>query len=510
MKRRPRPISTRVRILGAILAVAFVGFLVVGGVTFLVQRERILNEVDTRLRAQVDTLGTMATPAPTPSPSATAVDGSTTTEDLAEGAYASVQDYLREAVRRLVPGRNEASVGVVVDGPRFKPETLSGFDISDNEQLIDRATAEALSAGTAVLGTAVTDAGTLRYIAVPVSMADDPSRGVYVRAVDLGAELQPVTLSMITFAVTAAGTLIAIAVVGWFVGGRLLSPLRHMRETADSITLTDLGARIPEQGNNDISDLTRTVNSMLDRLEGSVGIQRQLLDDVRHELKTPITIVRGHLEMMDARDPSDVETMRDIGIAELDRMTRLVDDIDLLAAVEGDQFSMGLVDIESLTSRVGELVGVIPGHTWRIDAQGSGTVEGDADRLLQAWLQLADNAAKYTPEGSAIEIGSAVDVVGAMLWVRDHGAGIPPASRHRIFRRFDRAHGKRTVGGSGLGLAIVDAIAKAHHGYCAVTDTPYGGATFTIHVPLSLSADTAKLPAPVRAGDVVMQREATG
>jgi signal transduction histidine kinase len=90
--------------------------------------------------------------------------------------------------------------------------------------------------------------------------------------------------------------------------------------------------------------------------------------------------------------------------------------------------------------------------------------------------------------------------------VRDHGAGIPPGARARIFRRFDRAHVKRTVGGSGLGLAIVDAIAKGHGGHCAVTDTPGGGATFTIHLPPT----EAELPAPVRAGDVVLQREAAG
>jgi len=513
MKRRSRSISTRVRILGAILAVAFVGFLVVGGVTFLVQRERILNEVDTRLKAQIGTLGTLAEPlpSPTPVPSAPGDESAPQTEvDPLSVPYASVEDYIRNVVKMLVAGRNEASVGVLDNGNRFEPQTLSGFNITNNDQLITRAVDEARAAGTAVLGTAVTDDGTLRYIAVPIRMTGDPTEGFYIRAVDLGAELEPVTLSMLTFAVTALGTLAAIGIVGWFVVGRLLSPIRHMRETADSITLTELGARIPEQGNNDISDLTRTVNSMLDRLEGSVGAQRQLLDDVRHELKTPITIVRGHLEMMDTRDPVDVETMRDIGIAELDRMTRLVDDIDLLAAVEGDQFSMGIVDIEQLTTRVAELVAAIPGHTWRIETQGSGTVEGDSDRLLQAWLQLADNAAKYTPDGSPIEVGSAVDVVGAMLWVRDHGPGIPAASRRRIFRRFDRAHGKRSVGGSGLGLAIVDAIAKAHHGYCAVTDTPGGGATFTIHVPLSLHADGADLPAPVRAGDVVLQREATG
>ncbi|KAA9111560.1 HAMP domain-containing histidine kinase [Microbacterium rhizomatis] len=336
-------------------------------------------------------------------------------------------------------------------------------------------------------------------------MAGDDHQGVYLRAVQLDAELAPVTLSIITYGIAAGIVLAAIGVVGWFVAGRLLSPLRQLRDTADSITLNELGARLPAQGNDDITDLTRTVNSMLDRLEGSVDTQRQLLDDVRHELKTPITIVRGHLELMNPGDPADVRATREIGMAELDRMTRLVDDIDLLAAAEDDQFSMSDVEVEALTDRVSELVSVIPGHDWSVQQVGSARISGDQDRLLQAWLQLADNAAKYTPADSPIEIGSTIVAGEAQLWVRDHGPGIPPAARHRIFRRFDRAHGKRSIGGSGLGLAIVDAITKAHGGRCTVTDTEGGGATFTIHVPIGT---TTALPAPVRAGDVVLQREA--
>jgi len=500
-----------VRILGAILAVAFVGFVVVGGVTFLVQREHILSDVDNRLHAQVAALNVVQG-ASAPHASASPGTGtSTATESINIDEFASVDAFLKAAVAALVPARNEASVAVIDGSPRYRPMTLSGFDISANTQLIDRAVAETAKADGAVMGTAVTAGGTLRYIAIPVRMTSDPAKGVYIRAIDLDAELQPVTLSMVTYAIAATATLFAVAVVGWFVVGRLLSPIRHLRDTADSITITELGARIPEQGNDDISDLTRTVNSMLDRLEGSVDVQRQLLDDVRHELKTPITIVRGHLELMNTADRDDVEAARDIGIAELDRMTRLVDDIDLLAAVEQEQFAMGAVDVHALTARVGELVAVIPGHRWSLDAAGTGVVEGDADRLLQAWLQLADNASKYTPEGSGIELGSAVDEFGAHLWVRDHGPGIPAALRRRIFRRFDRAHGKRSVGGSGLGLAIVDTIARAHNGSCAVTETPGGGATFTIHLPLQLRSDATALPAPVRAGDVLMQqREATG
>lgn len=244
-----------------------------------------------------------------------------------------------------------------------------------------------------------------------------------------------------------------------------------------------------------------------DPAEGSFDAQRRLLDDVRHELKTPITIVRGHLEVMDTSDVEDVTAIRNLGIAELDRMTRLIGDIDLLAAVETDQLTMSDVDLAVLTQRISELVSVIPGHEWSIEQQATGVIRGDRDRLLQAWLQLADNAAKYTPAGSPIELGSAVHASGAQLWARDHGPGIPHAVRHRIFRRFDRGSGKRVVGGSGLGLAIVDAIAKSHRGHCSVADTPGGGATFTIEIPIGTRAS---LPTPVRAGDVVLQREASG
>lgn len=502
MTRTSRPVSARVRILGAILAVACVGLAIVGSVTFLVQRERVLSEIDDRLTSQFASLQTVA------GAGSTATDGaSTATDTLSIDQYPTVVEYLRVAVARLVPGHNEASLGILDGHARYRPGTLSGLDISQEESLIDRVVAETTAAGAAVRGTAVTDQGSLRYIAIPIAMAGDTQEGIYLRAVNLDAELSPVTVSIVTYALAACAVLLAVAIVGWFVAGRLLSPLRRLRDTADSITLTDLGARLPTHGNDDITDLTRTVNSMLDRLEGSVDTQRQLLDDVRHELKTPITIVRGHLELMDPRDAEDVRATREIGIAELDRMTRLVDDIDLLAAAEQDQFSMSDVDVTALTDRVNELVSVIPGHEWIVRESGRGQMVGDEDRLLQAWLQLADNAAKYTPDGAPIEIGSTVQHAEAQLWVRDHGPGIPAASRHRIFRRFDRAQGKRSIGGSGLGLAIVDAITKAHGGRCSVTDTPGGGATFTIHVPIG---STSTLPAPVRAGDVVLQREAAG
>lgn len=512
MSRSWGPLPARARILGAILTVASIGLLIVGGLTLMAQRAMVIGDVNDALAAQKNSFialtGAEGAPvAVDPLASEQAGDIVTTEPQMFEADdFTSLSEFLHAAVGRLVPGRNASAVALIDGEPRFRTPPSEGFDVSGNADVV----AQAARVTKPTTSSSETEEGLVRFVAIPVTIAGDSQAGVYVYAIDLRAELAPVDRAVLIYAATALATLAAIALVGWFVIGRLLSPMRRLRETADSITLTELGARIPTVGNDDMSQVTVAVNSMLDRLEGSVDVQRQLLDDVRHELKTPITIVRGYLEMMDTSDAVDVNSARDIGIAELDRMTRLVDDIDLLATVEGGQFTMGPVDVSTLTAKVGELVVAIPGHEWMIDAQGSGTVEGDPDRLVQAWLQLADNAAKYADEGSPIEIGSDVDGLGARLWVQDHGPGIPPAARHRIFRRFDRAHVRRSVGGSGLGLAIVDAITKQHGGNCTVSDTPGGGATFTIHLPLRPGAPVSEIPAPVRAGDVVMQREATG
>lgn len=466
--------SARARILGAVLAVACVGLVVAGGITSWVQRQEVLGTADEQLRAFSESL---------------------TAETERD------RESVVEAVRSVVPARTDGTIAVADGVVVASAPTSGGLDLADDEVFVR--TVSAWAPGDAQYSTVRSDVGLLRYVVIPKGDV------LVAHAVLLDARMKLVVTGVLTYTVAGVAILAAMGIVGWFVIGRFLSPLRDLRATADAVTIDDFGTRLPAEGNDEISDLTRTVNSMLDRIEGSVDVQRQLLDDVRHELKTPITIVRGHLEMMNIRDPADVAATREIGISELDRMTRLVDDIDLLAAVEDGALSMSVVDVDALTARVGELVAVIPGHRWSVEARGYGRVDGDYDRLLQAWLQLADNAAKYTPEGTPVEIGSALDDRGARLWVRDHGPGIPPASRHRIFRRFDRAEGRRTVGGSGLGLAIVDAIVKAHDGHCSVAETPGGGATLTIHIPPGRGR-AADLPAPVRAGDVVQQREASG
>ncbi|MBM3715626.1 MAG: HAMP domain-containing protein [Actinobacteria bacterium] len=474
MNRIPRPVSARVRVLLAILAVALLGLIIAGGVTFAVQSERVVANAQRQL------------------------DG------FASRAQAQLDqgEVTAELARSAIPGRTDSTLAVqdgrVVGATAAPP----GLSLATDEVFV--AALDAALRDGATSGRLPSSVGTVLWASAGVGDAH------VVQGISLDQRMELVTLSVTTYALAATGVLLALGVASWFLTGRLFSPLRQLRDTTDAITIADLGMRLRARGNDELSDFTASVNSMLDRLEMSVDAQRQLLDDVRHELKTPITIVRGHLEMMNPADPRDVAETRDLGIAELDRLSRLVDDIDALATVETGTLSTGIVDVGALTDRVGELVSAIPRHSWVVEARGRGRLTGDHDRLVQAWLQLADNAAKHTPADTPIEIGSSTDGTTAHLWVRDHGPGIPPAARHRIFRRFDRVTGRRGVEGSGLGLSIVDAIAKAHDGHCTVADTPGGGATVTLHIPLDPGHTPADLPTPVRAGDVVMQREATG
>lgn len=474
--------SARVKTLGAILVVACAGLLIAGAITFSIQYFRTIDDVDDRLHEKISALRPMTD-------------------------FDSATEYLDNVVSGFLSSQNEGVVGVVDGEVVVRPDGGNQFETIEASALVHAATDD-LGSGSAVVGSVSTDAGDVRYIAFPVHVPGDPTDAVYLRAVNLDVELAPVVSAITTYIIAATVVMAALGFVSWFLTGRLLSPLRQLREAADAVSFDDLGTRVPEEGDHEFADLSRTMNSMLDRLEASVSSQRQLLDDIRHELKTPITIVRGHLEMMDVDDRNDVVGIRDMGISELDRMTRLVDDIDLLSSAQGDQFEMRPIDVGMLTERVGELAAAIPGHPFSILRRARGVVVGDADRLTQAWLQLADNAAKYTPAGSSIEIGSDLDDDEARLWVRDHGAGIPHAARRRIFQRFARVDANRDIGGSGLGLAIVEAIAHAHVGSCEVSDTPGGGATFTIHVPTGHSPASV-IPTPVRAGDVVLQREAT-
>lgn len=445
--------SVRSRILTSILLVTALGMTVAGSTAYLLQRERVVSSIDDRLTQTVEGLQFIA-------------DGG----EAGQRSPTTVIDFLTQAMQRVLPAHNESTVGIIDGRAALVPSSNLSFRLDRDEAFIARAVEES-HPERVVLGTMRSEVGTLRYTVIPITIDGDPSEGLYVSAYNLDAELRPITQAFRTYAIVAAVMLLLVGLVGWVVAGRLLRPIRALRETAKSITDTDLSRRIRVVGRDDVSDLARTVNGMLERLEAGFLNQRRLLDDVGHELKTPLTIMRGHLELLDPEHPEDIESTRAIAIDELDRLTTLVSDIALLAKSRVPGFvNADHVAVAELTSTVFAKARMLSTtHEWTLTAHADTRAELDSRRVTQAWLQLAENAAKYSPAGTMIEIGSATSAdddgrATVDLWVRDYGPGIDPAQLGRVFERFARADEGRGVDGSGLGLSIVAAISEAHGG----------------------------------------------
>ncbi|MDR0284765.1 MAG: HAMP domain-containing histidine kinase [Propionibacteriaceae bacterium] len=393
--------------------------------------------------------------------------------------WAGPDDLLRVAIQRsvLAPGEgafaliNQTIAWTAQPGVTLRPE--------EDDELV--ATVIPLSGlGVVTYGRVTTARHDWAYVVAPIGF--DGQTAALVRVADLGEERAQLTPVYAAYGLVGLGSLVLVALMGWLVVGRLLRPVTEVRTTAQRITATDISQRIPVTGHDDLAELAATVNSMLDRLETAVNGQRQLLDDVGHELRTPLTIARGHLELVDAADPGDVQATRGLVLSEMDRMSRLVD--DLLALSRGQQADLlrpGETDIVELTDQTLTKATGLGERQWQLDAVAEVTAWLDAQRVSQAWLQLAANAVQYSEPGTVVGLGSAVDGDELRLWVRDEGQGIDPADRERIFERSTRGS---TGEGTGLGLAIVSAISASHGGRVDVSSTLGGGSTFTIVVPL--------------------------
>jgi len=407
----------------------------------------------------------------------------------------SVDAVLRVALQQVIPAANESVLGFVDGKPALVPAVNLPFRIEKDTALVARIVREA-NPTHVVIGTAKSTLGTLRYVIIPVKVAGDPSTGLYVAAYDLDTELGLVAESFQTYIRVALIALALVGLVASLAAGRLLRPIRLLRDAAaSSSNAADLTARVPVTGSDDVSELAAAINSMFDRLQASAMSQRRLLSDVGHELKTPITIIRGHLELLDAGNVVEVEATRALAIDELDRMSTLVSDISLLAASRAPHFvELAEVDLESFTAAVGAKASALdPGRAWRLET-ASGLALIDAGHITQAWLQLADNAVKYSTPGAPIVIAAEVSETGADTWlnlsVRDSGPGIPPDAQERIFERFSRLESSRGTEGTGLGLSIVSAIAQAHGGSVLLSSAPGQESTFTIRIPLVHVATT--------------------
>jgi two-component system, OmpR family, sensor kinase len=378
---------------------------------------------------------------------------------------------------RNVPAENEAFftyVGGEPHQPSFAPG-LRNLQIPEIDAL----------AGTrrAQRGEIELDDGTrIRYVVVPVETGGR-ARGVFAVAIDLSGELDEVNDALQIAVGVNIGVLILASLLAWIVAGRVLAPLRLLRDTARSITESDLTQRIPVKGEDELADLARTFNEMLERLEEAFASQKAFISDAGHELRTPITIIRGHLDVM-GDDPQDRrETLELVG-DELDRMGRLVNDLLLLAkATRPDFLQPETVDLEDLTRELFTKASALAERDWRLAAIGTGRIVADRQRLTQALMNLSQNAVTHTHDGDAVELGSDLRNGEVQLWVRDTGPGVPEQDQARIFERFVRLDRSPSGEGTGLGLAITQAVAEAHGGRVELDSRPGDGARFTVTIP---------------------------
>ncbi|WVG07415.1 ATP-binding protein [Streptomyces iakyrus] len=324
--------------------------------------------------------------------------------------------------------------------------------------------------------------GEIRWAKVTVAQPGRAPDAAFVVAFHPEREQARVTSVFRTLLVISGVALLLTVGIAWAVAGRILKPVRVVRAAAAQLTEQDLTRRIPVHGHDDIAALAETFNGMLDRLERAFAAQREFVDDAGHELRTPITIVRGHLEVM-GDDPAEREETVRLVTDELDRMSRIVEDLLLLAKAERPDFvSPEPIQVAELTADVYVKARTLGDRDWRLDGVADLEAELDPQRITQAMVQLAQNAVQHTMPGQTIRIGSRTVGPDLELYVADSGPGVQPQDAEVIFERFRRGTARRGARGSGagLGLSIVKAIAEGHRGRVQLHGTPGGGATFAL------------------------------
>lgn len=293
-------------------------------------------------------------------------------------------------------------------------------------------------------------------------------------------------------AVAAIGAALVSIVVGWWLTSSGLGPIAAVTRVARRIAVTGQFEQRLEAppAHDELGELVSTFNEMLDRLERSFRLQREFLADASHELRGPLTVIRGNLDLlkMDISEEDREESAREV-TEELERMSRLISDLLFLAEVDVQEMvERQPVALDEVVSKVSSRAGGVDGgaHEIAVDNNEPATVGGDRYRLEQMLWNLVDNALRYTPPGGKVTLSLRSHGEIAEVTVADTGIGIPQDQLPRIFERFyrvDRAR-SRGHGGAGLGLAIVKQVAEAHGGQVRVRSSLGEGTVFTIALPV--------------------------
>ena len=489
-------IPLRSRLVAIVSALLAVGLVVAAVASITLVQRYLVSQVDDELTRNADTVSQMAQSGQ--QFSRTALPSNYYVEvDYFNGSHVP---YKQDRIVKLygTPQTPDLTLTQAVTRGR-EPFTVSSVDSDGN-------TTGYKWRMLAAIGHSPTDGSTNAIVYVALPLAD-----VQSAVHQLGK-----VLGLTAFAVILVG-----AGLGYWLVRRELRPLHAIETTAAAIAGGDLSQRVPQEPpTTEVGSLTASLNAMLAQIESSFAAQeasegrmRRFVSDASHELRTPLATIRGYGELyrMGALTTPDQvdDTMRRIEDS-ASRMGTLVNDLLALARLdEGRPVRKEPVDLTALAqdaardlealdpSRAVSLVSTTPPGP---HDPGPGVpdvvVTGDEDRLRQVLANLVGNVARHTPAGTPAQVAVGVTDDGArgVLEVRDHGPGVSTEQARHVFERFYRADSSRNraSGGSGLGLAIVAAIVGAHDGHVAVRDTPGGGLTVRIEVPVAAGASASE------------------
>jgi two-component system OmpR family sensor kinase len=390
---------------------------------------------------------------------------------------------------------------------------LFGADRPDDgesvaEQQRENALGRAVLRGPGGLRTAqVPDVGAVRLDERLVTAA-----GVRVR-LGAGESLANVTRAQRSvarsFLIAGAVGLVLVLIASYLAGAVVSAPLRRMSRVAARVDDGDLHPRmlLPPSAGREIRVLADSFNHMLDRLAAAFAQQREFVADASHELRTPLTVIGGQLEVLAAEpDPSreDIQRVQRLVSAEIARMSRLVDDMLLLASSEHEGFlRCQTIELAPFIQDLWSATTAGDDRRFELGRVPAGRLRCDPDRLAQALRNLIENGLSHTaaPDGHVCLDTSVLPNGAVRFTVSDDGPGIPPEQRERIFDRFHRTDEARdrVAGGAGLGLAIVRAIAQGHGGDVRAVAPVASGARFELDLPGPLQS-TGERPAGREAG----------
>ncbi len=391
---------------------------------------------------------------------------------------------------------------------QFDPRPIANYETTDNllfqvwgtDGLLQLARPQgitnpfdqaAINSGRTIIQNSRVNNVNLRVLTVPLQTERSPV-GVLQVAIALKlVEVVQNTLASILFLLALLAMVIS-GLAAWLTTGRMLAPLFTVTQVATQITRADdLSRRIPVTDNrsDEVGQLIQAFNETLERLENLFTMQRRFLADVSHELRTPLTVIKGNVGLM-RHVGADEESLEGID-GEVDRLTRLVGDLLLLAQAELGRvpFDMAPVELDTVLLEVFQQMRVLAGDRLRIALEEIDQilVNGDRDRIKQMLLNLVGNAVQYTPNGGLVTLRLRLDGARAHFSVTDTGPGIPAEDLPHIFERFYRGEKSRTRSkgsGFGLGLSIAYWIVRNHNGVVEVDSHEGKGTTFNVWLPV--------------------------